>query len=308
MPYWLLSLILILVTQVVSSFSMPQIEEDIVKAKAVTPQVLGEATDLRGISTIIQAEALVQASEPDFKAVTAKSFIVFDLASGAELAFRKPEEKLYIASLTKLLTGLVAYQNLDLNQQLEINFSDKLNVPPVLNLAVGDKVKALDVFSAMLVGSVNDAALTLANHTEQATGKKFTDLMNAQARILGMQKSNFSNPTGFDSQYNYSTAKDLKNLIEITQRLAVFKNLGRRNSYSFSGESRSNYSTQATNKLIEQYPDLSAIKTGYTKGAGGAMATKLDYKGHEIVILVLDSKDREEDTLRIRQAVITNFK
>ena len=64
----------------------------------------------------------------------------------------------------------------------------------------------------------------------------------------------------------------------------------------------------ATNKLIQNHADIQAIKTGFTNEAHGAMATKIDLLGRQIVVLVLDSQNREGDTLKLKDAVANNFK
>jgi serine-type D-Ala-D-Ala carboxypeptidase (penicillin-binding protein 5/6) len=159
----------------------------------------------------------------------------------------------------------------------------------------------------MLIGSCNDAALALANYASHASGSDFVDLMNKQAQILRMQNSKFSNPMGFDSDGNYSTAGDLKLLISAIEQLSAFTDLGRRGSYSFSGSLNKTYYTRSTNSLIKNHSDIQAIKTGFTNEAHGAMATKFDIGSHQIVILVLDSQNRESDTLKLKAAVTESF-
>jgi D-alanyl-D-alanine carboxypeptidase (penicillin-binding protein 5/6) len=131
--------------------------------------------------------------------------------------------------------------------------------------------------------------------------------MNDTAKEIGMNNSNFSNPMGFDSRNNYSTAEDLKILITETEKLAIFNNLGRRTSYSFSGSNQKTYTAYATNKLIKNHPDIQAIKTGFTESAGGAMATKITLGSRDIAILVLNSQNREGDTLKIKQQLENSF-
>lgn len=306
LPIWLSCLILVSAIQpAVFLFSHKNRGNASLPSQA--PQVLGESTQIRGDEAPV-AQPISQIKDPNTSLVSAKSFIVFDLSTGRDLLQKNPGQKLSIASLTKLLTAYVAYQNIDLNQDMSIGRKDILGVKPNLNFLVGDKVKALDVFNAMLVGSCNDAALALGNYTSEVTGQTFIGLMNIQAKSLGMESSSFSNPMGFDSANNYSTVHDIKALISATENLAVFKNLGRRTTYEFSGSLGKAYSTVATNKLLKDYPDLEAIKTGFTQGAGGAMATKLTTAGHEIVILVLDSQNREADTLKLRETILNDFK
>lgn len=278
------------------------------EAVAAKPEVLGAQTNIRGQPGQTAVTEIEQLSQPDLSKITAKSFLVFDLAGGQNLLEKNADQKLPIASLTKLLTAFITYQNSDLGSEITIEPKDVFQVSPVLGLKAGDQVKELDIFNAMLIGSCNDAALTLSNHVETLLGQNFVGLMNNQAEALGMLASHFGNALGFDQKDNYSTTLDLKILITATQNLAAFKNLGRQANYQLLGSSGRLYSTVTTNKLIADYPDLQAIKTGTTQEAGEAMATKLEAGGREIVILVLGSKNREADTLSLRSAVLSNFK
>jgi D-alanyl-D-alanine carboxypeptidase (penicillin-binding protein 5/6) len=280
------------------------------KALAQTPQVLGESVIANGLIRGVQPTAAKQISETttaDASNVKAQSFLVFDLQTGQVLLEKNPEQKLAIASLTKLMTGLVAYNNSNLNNSFTISNKDTLNISPSLGLLPGDQVSALDVFNAMLVGSCNDAALALSNFTQNSNGSNFVGLMNQQAKNLGMSNTSFANPLGFDSSSNYSTADDLKLLITATQKISAFTDLGRRTSYSFTGSLQKNYFAQATNTLIKNHADIQAIKTGFTTEANGAMATKVNLGSDQIVILVLDSQDREEDTLKLKNLLKQDF-
>jgi len=273
------------------------------------PTVLGVFTDLRGpLQNNDNTENFQQTGTPDYSNIRAKSFLVYDLATGQILAQKEADKVLPIASLTKLLTAYVVYENLDLNSPITISSNDTLNVQPSLNLQTGDKILALDLFNAMLIGSGNDAALALANHTTETKKENFLDLMNSYAESLGMASSKFSNPLGFDSKDNYSTANDIKIIVTKTQNLSSFVSLGKKKLYEFASSSGNTYQIKATNALISKYQDLEAIKTGYTELALGSMITKLNFLGQKIVIIVLDSADRENDTLNLRKAVIDNFK
>lgn len=304
-PWWTAFLILAFLAQAgpVLFSPKPIIQ---VQAQSSAPEVLGASIDLRG-QPLPKEPAPEKISEPDISKISAKSFLVFDLDSGNELLSKNSAVRLEIASLTKLMTAWVAYQTLDLNGSFTVAAKDSLSISPVLGLLVGDDVKTLDVFNAMLIGSCNDAALALANYGSEVTGENFISLMNQEAKNLGLNNTHFANPLGFDSQNNYSTAEDLKTLISQTEKLSAFSSLGRKTSYEFSGSLGTVYKTTATNKLLDGHPDISAIKTGFTEGSQGAMATKVSIGNREMVILVLDSQNREADTLKLKDLLLKNF-
>ncbi|MBL8030023.1 MAG: D-alanyl-D-alanine carboxypeptidase [Candidatus Doudnabacteria bacterium] len=277
-----------------------------VKEVELPGQVLGATVDARGEMPFVEevVKELPVLNEKFLVDVEAKSYMVFNLDTGQVLAEKNSETKLPIASLTKLMTGYVSYINLDFTKNYTIYPKRFWQVSPFLNIKTGDSIKAGDLFESMLIGSANDAAFALSEAFETVTGLDFVREMNTQASLLGMKNTSFSNPAGFDSQNNFSTAKDLKVLVGKVFNIPVFNNLARKTVYSFKSETGNLYRVKATNKLIGKYSDIFAIKTGFTKSSLGSMATVLEANGKQIVIIVLDSQTREADTLNIRKAIL----
>lgn len=275
-----------------------------------TPRVLAETTGflVRGQqSDPVPPIIPKQKAEADLKLISAQSLLVYDQASGTLLLQKNPTTALGIASVTKLLTAIVAYENLNMEEFLTVNQKDILNVSPSLNLKMGDSVKVYDLFNAMLIGSCNDAALMLANHTAEKIGNSFENLMNEKAESLGMSMSHFTNPMGFDNVGNFSTASDLQLLVSETAKYQVFEHIGRQKNYSFTSANGQAYKTFTTNKLIGQDPEISNVKTGFTDQSRGSMITKATHNGHSIVIIILGSKNREQDTAYLKKHIFENF-
>ncbi len=271
----------------------------------IIPRVLGESTVARGLQPPEQKMVVPSINNFDLEGISSKSVLIYDLSYPQDPIFqRSPEQKIPIASLTKLMTGLIAYENLDFGQKTVVSRKNLTNIRPVVDFAEGEQVLIGDVFNSMLVGSCNDAAEVLAKAVELKTGKRMVDLMNQKSSDLGMVNTSFSNPVGFDSQDNYSTANDLQRLIAKTQTYAAFTNLGRTESLAFKGESGFSYRVSSTNKLIKTHTDIQAIKTGFTAGARGAMINKILKNSHEIIIIVLGSNDREQDTLKLKKIIV----
>ena len=173
------------------------------------------------------------------------------------------------------------------------------SISPSLGLRPGDSVKTVDLFSAMLVGSENDAAEVLAGALKKRTGEDPVSLMNRQAEALGMEDSHFGNPYGFDYGHNYSTAKDLQKLIETTQRLRAFTALESKTGYQFIASSGTRYSAKATNKLVGKRKNIYAIKTGFTESSLGSIALKTYFESRPVVVIVIGSQNREKDALQL---------
>ncbi len=240
--------------------------------------------------------------------IEAKSFLVYDVNSGMVLAEKNSSQPVAIASVTKLLTGLVVYEKVPtLKTTTTISSKDLFNIEPVLNFKAGDEIELTDLFYSMMVGSANDAALALANFVEQQTGQSFVTLMNEQAKHLDMQDSHFSNPLGFDSEANYSTASDIRKLIEAAQSKQAFNLVGKANSYEFTSKLGNKYAIRATNRLTQSIEGLYAIKTGFTELANGAMITEYNKDGDNFVIIVLGSNNREADTTNLVTTIQKNY-
>lgn len=252
---------------------------------------------------VLQSTALVprQRSDPDTRQVFAQSFLVYDSNSQTVLFAKNQEDKVSIASLTKLMNALVSYTYVDTRKPFTIQTIPADAVNPILHLQVGDSVLPADLIQAMLVGSANDAALVLGDEVSRVTGRPMVELMNEQAQNIGMFNSHFSNPVGYDSEENYSTALDILTLVKKTEQYPIFDLDSRYTSYSFISEHGAKYKISATNKLIKGHPDIEAIKTGFTDDAQGAMVVRATNKGNPFIIIVLKSGDREGDVLKLKQ-------
>lgn len=302
LPYWLIALCFVCAIFFIGAAASRVYIVHGEKLDTFQPQVLGDYTEIRG-NTETANFAESQKLLLDDTKINAESYLVADVKSGEILAEKNSQEQRSIASLTKLMTGLVVYTQNLLKDKVVITKEDHLNVSPVLTLREGDTVDAQDLFNAMLIGSANDAAQTLANHTARATGKNFTELMNETARILGMTETSFSNPLGFEKIGNYSTAEDILKLVIATQRFSVFTELGKKTSYDFTGSLRT-YHIRATNKLVGKYENVEGVKTGFTEQAGETMVTKVTRNGKSAYIIILGSNDREKDTMEIARQVL----
>ena len=276
------------------------------------PKVLGATVEsLRGseIGPSTTSPRKTSLGELDFNKVSAKSFSIIDESTGAVLFEKQPHLKLPIASLTKLMTVLLAYERLNPDEAMEILPADELNVEPSLNLKAGTEVKILDLMEATLVCSANDAARALANEVQRQYGNKqtFVSLMNEKAQSLGLLETNFSNPLGFDSDYNFSTVADLEKLAFYTQGYGLFKSMGRKTEVSFLSADNRAFSCKATNKLVGKNLEIEAIKTGYTQKALGSIIARVTRDGKKLIVLLVGSEDREGDLLKLSEIAFENF-
>lgn len=252
-------------------------------------------------------EAVKQTNYSVVPDVKAKSFLVYDPAIETILYQKNIDEQVAIASLTKLMTAIVASEDPGFKEAITVTQEDVLRVSPYLSLVPGDKVGPEDLVKAMLLGSANDAALTLANHFPNKTD--FVSKMNAKAKELQMTKTHFSNPVGFDSEANYSTAKDLRKLVSYAIKILPYDQIwNQQASYSFESLLGKIYKIRNSNDLVFEYKNIKSIKTGYTAKAQGNMIVEAENdKGNKVIAIVLGTPDRNDSTLEVIKYVFDNF-
>jgi D-alanyl-D-alanine carboxypeptidase len=252
---------------------------------------------------------VVSAKSPEVVAVTkfnAKAVLVYEPDSDTILFSQNADTELPIASLTKLMTAVVSMEDPGFSKPVKINGFDILGISPSLYLKTGDSVYPEDLLKAMLVGSANDAALTLANHLPNKN--EFLVKMNTKAAQLGMNNTKFSNPMGFDSVNNYSTAADLKKLLSHALLVLPYDDLKGKPKYSFKSDLGYTYSVNISSQISATNPEISLIKTGFSAAAmENIIVENKVTESSKLVIILLGAKDRELEAKRVADFVKQQF-
>jgi serine-type D-Ala-D-Ala carboxypeptidase (penicillin-binding protein 5/6) len=228
---------------------------------------------------------------PAVPAIKARAAVVLDLDSGTTLFQFNQHARLAPASLTKVVTALVALDHLQLDQAV--------TVPPTINqlpwdstrmgLRVGERVTVRELLEGLFLNSGNDAAITLSEATmPRAT---FVGLMNARASALGMADTHFVNPIGLDDPGHYTSAADLaKAAIELTTRYPTVAAMAAAPSLTLPATAWHHaYPLYNLNQLIRTYPGATGLKTGWTGRAGGCLIATATRGGHHLLVVVLGS-------------------
>ena len=238
-------------------------------------------------------------------AVTARGVIVIDADSKAILYQKNPDLKLLPASITKIMTALVALENYDLTDEVTI---DLINTEPInMKLKIGEKITVENLLYGLLVGSANDAALALAQNFP--TGEAgFIAAMNLKADNLHLHNTQFTNPIGFDNFSQYTTVHDLSLLTAAAMQSDVFKRLVSTISITVADVDHTVWHELTNlNLLLGRIPGLSGVKTGFTQLAGECLVTFIQRQNHRIITVVLGSNDRFGDTRQLIDWVFANF-
>ncbi|WP_018873408.1 D-alanyl-D-alanine carboxypeptidase family protein [Thioalkalivibrio sp. ALJ16] len=236
--------------------------------------------------------------------VTAASYTLIDFDSGLMLATREPDVEREPASLTKLMTAYVVFGEIsDGRMGLEdrVTISERawrtgMRGASRMFIEVGEEVGVEDLLRGMIVQSGNDASTALAEHVAGSEGA-FVDMMNAQARELGMSRSYFANPHGLPSdEAQYTTAQDMAILARALIR--DFPEL-----YGYYSERSFEYNdiTQRNrNMLLWRDAGFDGLKTGWTSGAGYNLVSSAKRNDRRLIAVVMgiEASDHQQGGTR----------
>ena len=197
------------------------------------------------------------------------------------------------ASLTKILTCIMAIESGRLEDNVLITKESTLVEPSKAGFNEGDKIRLVDLVKAAMVNSSNDAAFAIAIYLS-GNVDSFVTAMNYKARRIGMKNSRFTNPAGFDKGAyagNTSTAEDLLLLTEYAVRNPVFNQVARLEQAVFMEQTtRKVYCLKTHNKLLDKYPYAVGIKTGFTAKAGKCLIARAIKDNKDILLVMLNAK------------------
>lgn len=236
--------------------------------------------------------------------LAAKGALVLFLDDETETALfeKNPEEKMAIASLTKLMTAKVVLDYYDLDKEIIVSKEAVDQEEELGRLAVGQKLRTKALLYPLLMESSNDAAFALANDYSGLNSQNFLELMNLEAESLGLKDTFFYTVHGLDPddesspEINYSTANDLVELVKSLLPDYLIWNILATPEISVYGQELIN-----TNKLLGEYNNIVGGKTGYTEKAGECFILVLEApkgRGH-LINVILNSPNRWEEMRKL---------
>lgn len=221
--------------------------------------------------------------------MSARAFLVQNAATGEVLAQHASWARVPIASITKLMTVLVALEHARLDDVVQVQ-SDAAEVgESTIHLRAGERISVRALVEAALIQSANDAADALADHVGHGSATRFVAMMNAKARELGLERTTFSRPDGLDAPGHLSTARDVTTLAEELMRQPVIRSIVRRRTATISGGRR----LHTWNDLLGIFPGLLGVKTGHTAAAGWCEVAAVKRFGVTLYVTILGSPARD---------------
>lgn len=227
--------------------------------------------------------------------LSASSALIYDLSNNRILYEKDPREKLPMASLTKIMTAIVAIDNKRSDDRYVVSKKDLVG-ENVMGLSAGEVLSLNDLMFGLVLPSGNDSAEVLASNTMERSA--FVKAMNDKAKSLGLKDTNFTNPSGLEGDGDqHTTAYDLlvitKNAL---QHYPLFAKVVATPEYHIEATSEHKaYDLYNETNLLTSYPGVKGVKDGYTYEAGLCLVTYLDYKGHKIIGVLLGSQNRRQE-------------
>lgn len=236
------------------------------------------------------------------------ALIVKDLNTKNILYSKYAEKRVSPASLTKVMTALLAIQSGRMNQRVTITRAMLKVKPTIAGYKRGYVVLMSDLVRAAMIKSDNDAAKAIAIAIGGGDEKKFIAMMNYKAKQLGMNHTHFTNPCGFDEKKHYSSPNDLLKMAEYAIKNPTFNTISNQSSHTYhvlrKGKLTS-FTAYTHNRLLHKYQYAVGVKTGYTSKAGACLIARAKKDGQDCLIVMMNSKeDRWKTAKAIFQQVI----
>lgn len=225
--------------------------------------------------------------------LTAKSVLMYDLTTNKTIFEKHSKQRMPMASLTKIMTAIIALENRKPDDKYIVKESalvgeDSMGVSP------GEVLSFNDLIHGLMLPSGNDAAEVLAsNYPSGRAG--FIQAMNDKAKSLGLMDTHYDNPSGLQGDgIQFTTAYDLLVITRYAlETYPIFAQVVATPSYTIvQTPLHKEFMLNNETNLLTSYPGVKGVKTGYTPEAGLCLVSYLDYEGHRIIGVLLNSENR----------------
>lgn len=236
-----------------------------------------------------------------------KSEIVMERDSGRVLSEYNPDEKLPMASTTKIVTAIAVIENFDLQKVIKVTPETAGAEGSSVYLKAGDEFTASDLLYGLMLRSGNDCAETLAVAVSGSISK-FCELMSETAKKCGATHSSFKNPHGLPCDGHYTTARDLCNITRYALKNPVFAAIIATKKHvaeELSGKTKIVWYNK--NKLLSSYDGADGVKTGYTAEAGKCYVGSATKNGMQLICALLDCPQTYDRCKTLFSEAFENF-
>lgn len=238
------------------------------------------------------------ASAPE---TSAESYVLFSADTGEVICGKNENERLGIASITKVMTALVVCENCRLDEMVTVKAEYTGIEGSSMYLKAGEQLTVRELLYGLLLASGNDAATALACHCAGSV-TAFAQLMNDKALELGLENTHFDNPHGLTSDTHYSSAYDMAVIAAAAMQQPAIRAACSSSEAELAGRRLENH-----NRLLGEYEGAMGLKTGYTMASGRTLISFAQRGGLGLVAVTLNDPDDWEDHAALLDYGFANY-
>jgi len=237
---------------------------------------------------------------------SARSAILMDTDTNRILYEKNIHEKRSVASISKIMTAVVAIESGKLDDEVTVGEEIKKAYGSGIYIQVGEKLKLRDLLYGLMLRSGNDAALAIADYVGGSVDE-FVVMMNDKAKELKMNNTTFNNPSGLDQERgNYSTAYDMAILTSYAMKLDDYKTITGTKKYTLT-TNKNTYSWINKNKLLSLYKYTTGGKTGFTEIAKRTLVSTASKDNTNLVVVTLNDGNDWKDHQNLFEYGFNNY-
>lgn len=239
--------------------------------------------------------------------VSAQSAVLIEAESGDVVFAKNANERLPMASTTKIMTALVALEHGDITKTVTVSEKACGVEGSSIYLKAGEKLTLEDLLYALMLQSANDSAAAIAIEIAGSIDA-FADMMNETAAKIGLTDTHFTNPHGLDDESHYTTAADLAKLTAYAMQNETFRTIVATKKYAIpSADGNGMRVLLNHNKLLRLSGDCVGVKTGFTKRSGRCLVSAAQRDGVSVIAVTLNAPNDWNDHLAMYELGFANY-
>ena len=238
---------------------------------------------------------------------SATSYVLLDQDTNRVLLSKNKDKPMLIASITKIMTCIIALENKNISDLVVVDDSIKESYGSGIYISVGEEITLKDLLYGLMLRSGNDAAIMISTYVSGSVDS-FVDLMNQKAKEIGMKNTVFHNPSGLDNNTigNTSTAYDMALLTSYAMQNKTYREIVKTKKYTAKTNLKT-YIWHNKNKLL-QYDYITGGKTGYTEKAKRTLVSTASKNNLKLVVVTIKDSDDWNTHKSLYEYAFDNYK
>lgn len=242
----------------------------------------------------------------DASTSTAYSYVLMDQDTGRVLESKNKDTPMLIASITKIMTCILAIENGDLDEIVTVDDSISKSYGSGIYISIGEEIKLIDLLYGLMLRSGNDAAIMISTHIS-GSEEEFVKLMNKKAKEIGMKNTIFYNSSGLDNNTrgNLSTSYDMALLTKYAMQNDTYKQIVKAKKYTVKTNLKT-YVWHNKNKLLS-YDYVTGGKTGYTEKAKRTLVSTATKNNINLIVVTIKDSDDWNTHKTLYENIFDNY-